>query len=148
MSEGSLAPPLFFPRTSTRTTLTGCSQQSSIKTISLFISLTFQSNGFITMLAQLRDYFYPNGLNLPLFLHTTERCYFSRLSVGTGPNETGFKKTQSITSEDVNVEHLLDFFPCADSESKDVWDACAGLVRHLSWHKQRPTVLGANIEGL
>ncbi|KAF9790942.1 hypothetical protein BJ322DRAFT_1038943 [Thelephora terrestris] len=112
------------------------------------LSLTYRSNGFITMLAPLRDYLCPKDPNSSPLLHTTKQCYFSRLTVNTSPNKPGFEETRWITSEDVNVEHLLDVFTSVDPVSNDAWDASAGFVRHLSWHKRRPIVLGTKIEGL
>jgi hypothetical protein len=57
-------------------------------------------------------------------------------------------ETQWITSEDVNVEHLLDVFTTVDASSDDVWEACAKFMEHLYWHKKRLTILGPKIEGL
>ena len=50
--------------------------------------------------------------------------------------------------EDTNVEHLLDVFTSADTESGDIWDTCAHFLEHLSWHKLRLVSLGPKIEGL
>jgi tetratricopeptide (TPR) repeat protein len=53
-----------------------------------------------------------------------------------------------ITSEDVNVEHLLDVFTSVDAKSNEVWDACARFVWHLHRHKRRLVVLGTKMKGL
>ena len=112
------------------------------------LSLTYRDNEFLTMLAPLRDHLKPKNPKLSPLLCTTKERYFARLSVGTGRDKPGLEETQWITSEDVNVEHLLDVFISIDPNSDDVWEACTGLIRHLSWHKPRPTVLGPKIEGL
>ena len=112
------------------------------------LSLTHRSNGFITMLAPLRDYLFPkNPLSSPLLCITRDR-YFSRLAICIHPDEPEFAESQWITLEDVNVEHLLDAFTTIDINSEDVWDACAGFMSHLYWHKPRLIVLGHKIERL
>jgi len=75
------------------------------------LSLTYRSNEFITMLAPLRDYLYPKDPMSSSLLRTTRECYFTRLSASLDPGGFCITKTQWITSEDVNVEHLLDLFP-------------------------------------
>jgi len=113
------------------------------------LSLTYRSNGFITMLAPLRDYFYPKSPESSSLLRTTKKCYFHRLSASTNlDSNPNFGETQWITSEDVNVEHLLDIFTSIDANSDKVWKACADFMRHLYWHKPRLTVLGPKMEGL
>jgi tetratricopeptide (TPR) repeat protein len=112
------------------------------------LSLTYRSDGFLTMLAPLRDYLCPKDpKSSPLLVMTKER-YFSWLLVGTGTDKPGFEETRWIASEDVNVEHLLDVFMSIDADSDDVWEACVGLIRHLRWHKPRSIILGPKIEGL
>ena len=111
------------------------------------LSLTNRSNGFITMLAPLRDYLCPKNPTSSL-LRTTKERYFSRLSVYVQPGEPGFEEGRWITSEDVNVEHLLDIFTSMDPNSVDVWAACANFMEHLYEHKPRSIVLGPKIEGL
>ena len=112
------------------------------------LSLTYRSNGFVTMLAPLRDYLCPKDpKSSPLLCATTE-CYFARLSVGVGPNNPDFKEARWIRSEDVNVEHLLDVFTTVDANSDSVWDACINFMKHLFWHKRRPIILRLKIEGL
>ena len=81
-------------------------------------------------------------------LCATRECYFTRLSATLNPNEPNFVKTQWITSEDVNVEHLLDVFTAVDASSDSVWRACAHFMQHLYWHKNRLVVLKPKIEEL
>ena len=112
------------------------------------LSLTYRSSNFITMLAPLRDYLCPKDpISSPL-LCATKECYFSRLFVEVDPDEPGFEEAKWIMSEDVNVEHLLDVFTSADTNSNDVWDACAHFMRHLLWHKPRLVMLGPKLKGL
>ena len=112
------------------------------------LSLTYRNNGFVTMLAPLRDYFSPKEpLSSPL-LRMTKEHYFHQLSVAIGPSRPGFNEARWITSEDVNVEHLLDVFTSIDASSADVWNVCANFMEHLYWHKPRLVVLGPKIEGL
>ena len=111
-------------------------------------SLTYRSNGFVTMLAPLRDYLRPKDPKSSPLLCATKKGYFSRLSAKLDPNGPGFGGSRWITSEDVNVEHLLDVFASADANSDSVWDACADFMRHLFWHKKRLVVLQPKIEGL
>jgi tetratricopeptide (TPR) repeat protein len=113
------------------------------------LSLTYRSNGFITMLAPLRDHLRPKDPKSSPLLETTKERYFSRLSVEVQyPGKPGFEESRWITSEDVNVEHLLDVFTSIGADSKDVWDACAVFMDHLSWHKARLVTLGPKIEAL
>ena len=112
------------------------------------LSLTYRSNGFITMLVPLRDYLCPEDpLSSPLLCAAREH-YFTRLSAKINPNAPGFKETRWIASEDANVEHLLNVLMSTDTNSDEVWRACANFLRHLYWHKPRQTVLGPKIEGL
>ena len=112
------------------------------------LSLTFRSNGFITMLVPLRDYLSPEDpLSSPLLCAARDH-YFTRLSAEVNPNTPGFKETQWITSEDANVECLLNVLMSIDTNSDEVWRACADFLKHLCWHKPRQTMLGPRIEGL
>ena len=112
------------------------------------LSLTYRSNGFITMLAPLRDHLRPKDpTSSPLF-NTTKECYFSRMSIYTQPGEPGFKESRWITSEDVNVEHLLDVLTSINTSSEVVWDACSIFMNYLYWYKPRLIVLGPKIEAL
>jgi len=112
------------------------------------LSLAYRNNGFITMLAPLRDHLCPNDPTSSPLLCVTKGCYFTRLSVDLNPDRPGFGEARWIASEDVNVEYLLDVFTSINADSDDVWDACAGFIRHLYWHKARPTTLRSKIEGL
>ena len=112
------------------------------------LSLAYRSNGFVTMLAPLRDHLRPKAPKLSPLLRATKERYFGRLSVGTERDEPGFEETRWITSEDVNIEYLLDVFTSIDPNSNDVWDACATFVRQLRQHKPRLVVLWPKIEGL
>ena len=112
------------------------------------LSLTHRSNGFVTMLAPLRDYLCPKDPLSSLLLCTTKEHYFSRLSVCIAPGKPGFEEAQWIMLEDVNVEHLLDVFTTTCTNSNEVWDVCGYFMQHLLWHKPRPVILGPKIEGL
>ena len=112
------------------------------------LSLTYRSNGFITMLAPLRDYLRPKDPASSPLLCMAKKHYFHRLSVDVNPGQPGFEEAQWIISEDVNVEHLLDVFTSIDTNSVEIWDVCAYFMGHLYWHKKRLVVLGPKIEGL
>ena len=112
------------------------------------LSLTYRSNGFITMLAPLRDYLSPEDPKSSSLLCMAKGRYFTRLSIELDPNKPNFGEARWIASEDVNVEHLLDIFTTIEADSENVWDACANFLRHLYWHKKRLTVLSPKIEGL
>jgi len=112
------------------------------------LSLTHRSNGFITMLAPLRDYLSPEDPKASSLLCITKERYFTRMSIKINPNRPDFSKTRWITSEDVNVEHLLNIFTMIDANSNRVWDACTHFMEHLNWHKRRLTILTPKIKGL
>ena len=112
------------------------------------LSLTYRSNGFVTMLAPLRDYLCPKDPKSSRLLCTTRDNYLNRLSVEINPGEPGFEETGWVASEDLNIEHLLDVFTTIDADSNTVWDACAHFMDHLYWHKPRLVVLGPKIERL
>ena len=112
------------------------------------LSLTYRSDGFATMLAPLRDHLCPKDPASSPVLHATKDHYFRRLSVDVNPADSSFEDAQWITSEDVNVEHLLDVFTSIDASSVEVWDTCARFMRHLCWHKPRLVGLEPKIEGL
>ena len=112
------------------------------------LSLTYRNNGYITMLAPLRDHLSPaNPTSSPL-LCATKELYLTRLSVSVYPGSPGFEDTRWIVSEDVNVEHLLNVFTSADMGSDVTWEVCAGFMQHLYCHKPRQIVLGSKIEQL
>ncbi|KAF9792079.1 hypothetical protein BJ322DRAFT_10503 [Thelephora terrestris] len=112
------------------------------------LSLTSRSNNFITMLAPIRDHLRPRDPKLSPLLCTTKDYYFTRLSVFVNPGRPGFEEARWVVSEDVNAEHLLEVFTSIDTNSDIVWDAFAGFMMHLYWHKRRYTVLGPRVEGL
>ena len=112
------------------------------------LSLTYRSDGFITMLAPTRDYLRPRDPKSSPLLCAVKERYFTRLSIDINPNEPGFEDTQWIITEDMNVEHLLDVFMSIDTDSDDVWGACDNFIHLLRWHKPRLTALGRRIEGL
>jgi tetratricopeptide (TPR) repeat protein len=112
------------------------------------LSLTYRSNGFITMLAPIRDYLSPPDPKSSPLLCATRDHYFNRLSIIVNPGMPGFEEARWIMSEDVNVEHLINIFTSLDTESGVVWDACTDFFGHLYWYNPRFTVLGPKIEGL
>jgi len=112
------------------------------------LSLTYRSNGIVMMLPPLRDYFCPKDPRSSPLLCTIKKRYFRWLSVSFDPNQSGLKEAQRITSEDANIEHLLDVFTTIDADSDEVWDTCARFMQHLYWHKTRLIVLGPKIERL
>ena len=112
------------------------------------LSLTYRSNGFVTMLAPLRDHLCPRDPKSSPLLCATKDCYVRRLSLYLDPDRPGYKDARWITSEDVNVEHLLDVFTSIDKNSDGVWSACTHFMDHLYWHKPRLVMLGPKIEAL
>ena len=112
------------------------------------LSLTYRSETFITMLAPLRDHLRPKDPTSSPLLCATKECYLRRLSVHVNPGSPGYEEARWITSEDVNVEHLLNVFTSVDVNLDNIWDACANFMRHLYWHKPRLVVLGPKLEGL
>jgi len=112
------------------------------------LSLTYRSDGFITMLAPLRDRLRPKDPKTSLLLLSARDHYFHRLSVDVDPEVPRFGDSRWIISEDVNVEHLLDVFTAIDMNSDGLWDTCAYFMDHLRWHKPQLTVLGPKVEAL
>jgi len=112
------------------------------------LSLTHRSDGFVTMLAPLRDYLCPKDPASSSLLQTTKDHYFTQLSIHVDPTKPDFEEARWIVSEDVNVEHLLDVFTTIDANSNSIWDVCGCFMEHLLWHKTRPVMLGPKIEGL
>jgi len=107
------------------------------------LSLTSRSDGFVTMLAPLRDYFCPQDPTSSPLLCATKDHYFYRLSDKPSPQESRW-----IILEDTNVEHLLNVFTLTDTESDDIWNVCACFAEYLYWHKPRLISLGSKFEGL
>jgi len=112
------------------------------------LSLAYRSDGFVTMLAPIRDHLSPEDPESSPLLCSTKDRYFTRLSVDLEPGKPGFEEARWITSEDVNVEHLLDVFATIDATSGSVWGACGNFMDHLFWHKPRVVMLGPKIEAL
>ena len=112
------------------------------------LSLTYRNNGFVTMLAPLRNHLCPKDpASSPLLIATKEH-YLTRLSGEIHPGKPGFEEARWIAMEDVNVEYLLDVFTTIDTNSESVWDACAKFMSQLYWHKPRLVTLGPKIEAL
>ena len=112
------------------------------------LSLAYRNNGFVTMLAPLRDHLRPKDPSSSPLLKTTKENYFMRLSGNIPPGQPGFEEARWITTEDVNVEHLLDVFTTVDANSESIWDACAKFMAQLHRHKRRLVTLGPKIEAL
>ena len=112
------------------------------------LSLTYRSNGFVTMLAPIRDYLAPQEPRSSLLLCATRDRYFSRLSISADPESPGHGEARWVGSEDVNIENLLDVFTSIDPNSGEVWDACYHFMIHLVWNKPRQTTLRSKIEAL
>ena len=110
------------------------------------LSLTYRSNGFITMLAPLRDYLRPKDPASPLILCTTKDSYFCRLAVPVDPIDPRFKEARWIILEDANVKYLLDVFTSFDTNLDEAWYACSSFMEHLNWYKPRLATLGPMIE--
>jgi len=96
------------------------------------------------MLAPLR----PRDSRPSPLLSVAKDCYFSRLSACIHPGKPGFEESRWITSEDVNVEYLLDVFISIDVDSKNAWSVCVGFMNRLFWNKPRLIMLGPKIEAL
>jgi tetratricopeptide (TPR) repeat protein len=112
------------------------------------LSLTFRTDGFITMLAPLRDYLRPKDPRSSPLLTRAKESYFAQLSADVYPGGPGFEESRWITSEDANVEHLLDVFTSIDADSENTWDTCATFMNYLSWHKPRLVMLGLKVGAL
>ena len=96
------------------------------------LSLTYRSNGFITMLAPVRDYLCPQDPILSPLLCVLKDCYLTRLqlSVGLGPDGSEFGEAEWIRSEEANVERLLDVFvPDGSRNPADSGEPSAVSVR-------------------
>jgi hypothetical protein len=112
------------------------------------LSLTHRSNGFVRMLAPIRDYLSPRDPRSSPLLCATRDQYFGRLMVDIDPAKPGFDEARWIVLEDVNVEHLLDVLMSIDPDGDDIWNACDYFILHLRCHKPRPTILKLKIEAL
>lgn len=112
------------------------------------LSLSYQSNGFITMLAPIRDYLRPQDPKLSPLLCEVKDRYFTWLSVEVYPDRPGFGEARWITLEDVNAEHLLSVFMFTDADRGSTWGACIGFLDHLYWYKPRETTLAKALERL
>ena len=112
------------------------------------LSLTYRNDGFVMMLAPLRDYLRPRDPTSSPLLVATKENYFMRLSGEVHPGEPGFEEARWIATEDINVEHLLDVFATIDQNSKSIWGACTKFIAQLYWHKPRLVALGPKIEAL
>jgi tetratricopeptide (TPR) repeat protein len=112
------------------------------------LSLTYRSNGFITMLAPIREYLTPKDPTSSPLLCATKDRYFSRLSIKLNPDAPGFGEAVWIVTEDVNIEHLLDVFTSINPDMDSIWNTCNYFMQLLYWHKPRQTVLRQRIEAL
>ena len=112
------------------------------------LSLTYRSNGFARMLAPLRDYLSPKDPGSSALLCATKEYYFARMAIDISPTESNFGESEWITTEDVNVEHLLNILTMVNANSDGLWSACANFMNHLFWHKKRLVILKPRIEGL
>ena len=112
------------------------------------LSLTYRSDGSVTMLAPLRDYFCPQDPTLSPLLCMTKDAYFRRLSVAISRDMPSYEEARWITLEDTNVEHLLNVFTSIDTKPDGIWDTCAHFLEHLQQHKPRLVGLGSKIEEL
>ena len=124
------------------------SNRTTIFDVFCNLSLTYRNDGFITMLAPLRDYLRPQDPTSSPLLCATKNRYFMRMSIEFDRNGPAFRESRWIVSEDVNVEHLIDEFASVDTNSHEVWEACSNFVTHLRWHKPRHTTLRQKIEDL
>lgn len=78
----------------------------------------------------------------------TKERYFARIAVKLDPNLPRFRDARWISSEDTNVERLLDVFTSINSDLEGIWCTCVDFLDHLLGHKPRQTVLKAKIEEL
>jgi tetratricopeptide (TPR) repeat protein len=112
------------------------------------LSLMYRRDGFVTMLAPIRDYLGPRDPRSSPLLCATRDQYFSRLSVDLDPGALELEEARWVVLEDVNVEHLLDVFTSIDPDGDDIWDACFHFLLLLRWHTPRQTTLRSKIEAL
>jgi tetratricopeptide (TPR) repeat protein len=112
------------------------------------LSLASRNDGFITMLAPLRDYLRPQDPMLSPQLCATKDRYFTRMAIQIDPKSSTFNESRWVVLDDANVEHLLDIFTSVDADAVQVWSACADFFAHLSWYKPGHTVLRQKIGDL
>ena len=107
------------------------------------LSLTYRSDGFLKMLAPLRDHLSPQDPQSSPLLRTTQDRYFARFPVNVDPEKLGFPEAQWIVLEDANVEYLINVFTSSNPNRGDIWDPC---YRHY-WRRPRKTIRGINVLG-
>ena len=93
-----------------------------------------ERGGFVTMLAPLRDCLSPKDQKLSLLLCTIGERYFTRMSGDVHPSNPNFGETPWTTSENANVEHLLDIFTTVDSSSDSVTTYFTTSINRLCDH--------------
>ena len=81
------------------------------------LSLTYRSNSFITMLAQIRAHLYPQDPKSSLLLCATKDHYLARLPADLYPDGHGYGEAWWIQLEDVNIKHLLNVFTSVHSKN-------------------------------